>query len=98
MGRQASPPSHDYCQTPIGLQLEEDGMIGTLAKMVAYNKAPRATFTIFHPRQALRLRRLRRDMMTSPAPRVAAIGAAVVALPLGILLGRAGRGRSDAEM
>jgi hypothetical protein len=66
-------------------------MIGSLARMVAYNKAPRTTFAVLHPKQALRLRKLRKDMMTSPAPRVAAIGAAAVALPLGLWLGRRGR-------
>jgi hypothetical protein len=66
-------------------------MIGSLARMMAYNKAPRTTFAVLHPRQALRLRRLKKDMLNSPAPRLAAIGAAAVALPLGLLLGRLGR-------
>jgi hypothetical protein len=66
-------------------------MIGSLARMMAYNKAPRTTFAVLHPRQALRLRRLKKDMLNSPAPRFAAIGAAAVALPLGLLLGRLGR-------
>jgi hypothetical protein len=72
-------------------------MIGSLAKMVAYNKAPRATFAVMHPRKALRLRKLRKDMLTSPATRVAAIGAAAVALPLGLWLGRLGRGNHHEE-
>jgi hypothetical protein len=67
-------------------------MIGSIARMVAYNKAPRTTFAVLHPKKALRLRRLRRDLMNSPATRLAAIGAAAVALPLGIALGRIRRG------
>jgi hypothetical protein len=72
-------------------------MIRSLARMVAYHKAPRATFAVLHPKQALRLRKLRKDMLTSPATRVAAIGAAVVALPLGVFLGRLGRNNHHEE-
>jgi hypothetical protein len=68
-------------------------MIGSLARMVAYSKAPRTTFAVLHPKQALQLRRLKKDFR-SPAPRVAAIGAAALALPLGLWLGRRGR-RND---
>jgi hypothetical protein len=52
---------------------------------------------VMHPRKALRLRKLRKDMLHSPATRVAAIGAAVVALPLGLWLGRLGRGNHHDE-
>lgn len=73
-------------------------MIGSLARMVAYHKAPKTTFAVLHPRKAMKLRRLRRDLRTSPAPRVAAAGAAVtmaaLALPLGLWLGRR-RGRTE---
>lgn len=74
-------------------------MIGSLVKMVAYSKAPRATFALSHPRHTLRLRRIRRELRSSPLPRAAAIGAAAVALPLGIALGRLtsrlGNGRAE---
>jgi hypothetical protein len=63
-------------------------MIGTLAKIFAYNKAPRTTFTVLHPRKALKLRKFRNDMMHSQAARVAAVSAAAVALPLGLWIGR----------
>lgn len=66
-------------------------MIRSLAKMVAYNKAPRTTFAVMHPKQALKLRKFRKDMTQSTAPRIAAIGAAALALPLGMWLGRRGR-------
>jgi hypothetical protein len=63
-------------------------MIGSIIKMVAYKRAPRTTFAVLHPRSTLRLRRFRREILNSPVPRAAAIGAAVLALPLGIALGR----------
>ena len=34
-------------------------MIGTIAKMAAYAKAPRATFALRHPREAYRTREVR---------------------------------------
>ena len=63
-------------------------MIGTIAKTYAYARAPRTTFTVLHPKKALKARKLRWDMRHAYAPRVAAVGAAAVALPLGYLLGR----------
>jgi hypothetical protein len=73
-------------------------MIGTVAKTYAYAKAPRTTFTVLHPRTALKLRRLRHDIRHSYAPRVAALGVLAVALPLGFALGRmTGNGRAQDE-
>lgn len=63
-------------------------MIGSLAKMVAYSKAPRTTFTVLHPRKALRLRAMQKELRHSPLPRLTALSAAVLALPLGMALGR----------
>jgi hypothetical protein len=63
-------------------------MIGSLVKMFAYNKAPRTTFAVAHPRKSLKLWLFRKEFRTSPVPRIAAIGAAAVALPLGLALGR----------
>jgi hypothetical protein len=70
-------------------------MIGSIAKMVAYSRAPKTTFTVLHPRKALKLRAMRRELRVSPLPRMAAIGAAAVALPLGIALGRITAGRAE---
>jgi hypothetical protein len=70
-------------------------MIGSLARMVAYNKAPKTTFAVLHPKKALKLRKFRRDMTNSIAPRVTAIAAAALALPLGLWLGRRGRNGAD---
>ena len=66
-------------------------MVGKLLKVYAYSKAPRATFAAAHPVKRMRLAKMRWDMKHAWAPRVAAIGAAAVILPLGIALGRAGR-------
>lgn len=63
-------------------------MIGTIAKTYAYARAPRTTFAVLHPRKALKARKMKWDMRHAYAPRVAAVGAAAVALPLGYLLGR----------
>lgn len=63
-------------------------MIGTLAKTYAYRKAPKTTFTVLHPKQAVKLRRLRWDIRHAYAPRLAALGAMAVAIPLGYALGR----------
>ena len=63
-------------------------MIGTLLKAVAYSKAPRATFTVLHPARAVQFRKLKWDMRHAPAPRLTAVGAAALALPIGLWLGR----------
>lgn len=63
-------------------------MIRTLLKAVAYAKAPRATFTVLHPKNAVLFRKFRWDMRHAHAPRVTALGAAVLALPVGLWLGR----------
>jgi hypothetical protein len=65
-------------------------MIGTLFKAIAYSKAPRTTFTMLHPARAVRLRKFQWDMRHAYAPRVAALGVAALALPLGLWLGRRG--------
>lgn len=68
-------------------------MIGTMVKTYAYRKAPKTTFAVLHPQQAVRLRRMRRDLRHAYAPRIAALGALAVALPLGYAIGRrAGNG------
>ena len=67
-------------------------MIGTLLKAVAYAKAPRATFTVLHPKNAVLFRKFRWDMRHAHAPRVTALGAAALALPVGLWLGRRSAG------
>jgi hypothetical protein len=73
-------------------------MIRTAVKTYAYSKAPRATFALMHPKQAVKLRKLRRDMRHAYAPRIAALAALAVALPVGYVLGRlAGNGHRVEE-
>jgi hypothetical protein len=62
-------------------------MVGKLVKTIGYARAPRATFVLRHPVKAVQAYRLRRNLMKVTAPRIA-LGAAVLALPLGIALVR----------
>ena len=72
-------------------------MIGTALKLIAYSKAPRTTFTVRHPVKAVRLKKMNWDMKHAYAPRVAALGAAALAIPIGLWLGgRNGRSASEA--
>ena len=71
-------------------------MIRTIAKTFAYARAPKKTFALLHPKRALKLRRLKHDLRHAYAPRLAAAGAAVLAIPLGFLLGRS-RPNGDGE-
>ena len=59
-----------------------------LLKAAAYSRAPRLTFTLLHPKQAAQLKKLPFDLRTAYAPRIAAVVAAAVALPVGFVLGR----------
>ena len=63
-------------------------MIGTLLKAIAYSRAPKTTFRVLHPKEALQLKKLPYDLKYAYAPRLTAMAAAAVALPLGILIGR----------
>ena len=66
-------------------------MIKHLLKVFAYSRAPRATFALSHPVKAARVAKMRFDMRHAYAPRVVAMGATALALPLGYLLGRVKR-------
>lgn len=66
-------------------------MIRSIAKTVAYSKAPRTTFAVLHPKRAMRLQKTKHDLRHAYAPRIAALMATAVALPLGYLIGRAGQ-------
>ena len=70
-------------------------MLKTIAKTVAYTKAPKKTFAVLHPKRAAKLKRLRHDLRHAYAPRIAAAGVAALAVPLGFLLGR--RNKNGAE-
>ena len=66
-------------------------MVGTIARMFLYTKAPKTAFAVLHPRQTARVAALRWVLRHSRAPRLAALGAAAVALPLGFAAGRVRR-------
>ena len=66
-------------------------MIGKLFKLYAYSKAPKATFSVLHPRTSAKLMHARYDMKHSWAPRASAVGAALIALPIGYLIGKASK-------
>ena len=66
-------------------------MVGKLLKAYAYAKAPRTTFAAAHPVKTARLAKFRWDIRHALAPRVAAVGVAALALPVGMAIGRAGR-------
>jgi hypothetical protein len=70
-------------------------MIRSIAKGIAYSRAPRTTFAVLHPRQALRLKAMQKEIRHSPVPRMFALGAAALALPIGIALGRLTRPRGE---
>lgn len=72
-------------------------MIRSIAKTVAYSKAPKTTFAVLHPKRAVRLKKMRYDLRHAYAPRVTALGAAAVALPLGYLIGRGGARSNGGE-
>lgn len=72
-------------------------MIRAMAKMFAYSRAPRTTFALMHPRQSARLAKTRWDLRHAYAPRLTALGAAALALPVGILIGRIGRNHGEGE-
>lgn len=72
-------------------------MISSIAKTVAYSKAPRTTFTVLHPKRAVRLRKMKYDLRHAYAPRLAAIGAMALALPLGYMIGRNGNREKHGE-
>lgn len=63
-------------------------MIGTIARMYLYTKAPKTTFGIMHPVKSARLAKTKWDLRHAYAPRIAAVGAAAVALPVGLIIGR----------
>lgn len=63
-------------------------MLRNVVKGYAYAKAPRTTFTVLHPRRAAKLRMTGWDLRHGYAPRIAALGALAVGLPLGYAIGR----------
>ncbi len=65
-------------------------MFGAMATMVGYARKPKATFILKHPVKAVRILKFRHDVRETLAPRRVALGlgAAALAVPLGVWLGR----------
>ena len=70
-------------------------MIGTLLKMEAYKHAPRATFAALNPKQSARVAHMKYDLRHAYAPRLTAVGAALIAMPVGFLIGKMLTGRHN---
>ena len=63
-------------------------MIRALITGLAYAVVPKATFAVLHPRAAVELKKLPFDLRYAYAPRLTALAAAAITLPLGVLVGR----------
>ncbi len=64
-------------------------MLGEIATMAGYVKAPRTTYVVRHPVKAMRMARVRRDIGDMVTPTRLALGIGVIAaIPLGIWIGR----------
>ncbi len=65
-------------------------MFSGVKKMVRYSRRPRTTFFLRHPVKAIRIARVRYDMKEAFRPKRVAIGlgAAALAVPLGLWIGR----------
>ncbi len=64
-------------------------MLGEIATMAGYVKAPRTTYVVRHPVKAMRMARVRRDIGDMVTPMRLGVGIGVlVAIPLGIWIGR----------
>ncbi len=75
-------------------------MLGEIATVAGYVKAPKTTFVVKHPLRAMKMARVRRDLGDTFTPGRIALGLGLLAaIPAGIWLGRryrAGR-RANAE-
>lgn len=64
-------------------------MLGEIATMTGYVKAPRTTYVVKHPLKAMRMARVRRDIGDTFTPTRVALGLSLLAaIPLGLWLGR----------
>lgn len=64
-------------------------MIGKMAKVAAYRKAPKFTSALLNPGAAARLEHTKYDLKHGYAPRITALGAVLIAMPIGFLIGKA---------
>jgi hypothetical protein len=64
-------------------------MIGKAIKLYTYYKAPKTAYAVYHPKHAARLAKTGWDLKHAWAPRLTAVTALAIALPLGYLIGKA---------
>jgi len=65
-------------------------VLGTIASFVAYGKKPGAMFMLRHPVKTVKMARMRRNLRRIMGSRRVALGmgAAAMAIPVGIWIGR----------
>ncbi len=64
-------------------------MLGEIATVAGYVKAPKTTYVVKHPIRAMKMARVRRDLGDAFTPGRVALGLGLlVAIPAGIWLGR----------
>ena len=63
-------------------------MLGKLLKVIAYKRAPAATFTVLHPLQAAGWVKVPWDLRYAYAPRITGVLAALLVAPLAFRLGK----------
>ena len=63
-------------------------MIGKMAKVVAYRNAPKLAASVLNPRASARIAHTKYDLKHGYAPRITAVGAALLAMPIGFLIGK----------
>lgn len=68
-------------------------MLGNIATMVSYRRSPRTGFAMKHPVRTVRVLRAKRNMKKAfTSSKVAwTVGAAALAVPLGLWIGSRGR-------
>lgn len=76
-------------------------MLEGVKSLARYTKRPKTTFYLRHPIKAVRVARVRHDLKEAFQPKRVAIGlgAAALAVPLGLWIGRKfGPGRTEVEV
>ncbi len=78
-------------------------MLGEIATVTGYVKAPKTTFVVKHPLRAMKMARVRRDIGGALTPGRLALGLGILAaIPAGIWLGRRyvdwRRGNGESEL
>ncbi len=64
-------------------------MLGEIATVAGYVKAPKTTYVVKHPIRAMKMARVRRDISDTFTPGRVALGLGLLAaIPVGIWLGR----------